>query len=131
MNEHHMTGIFAIYDFLAICGMLLLVVVAAQADNDRQLKRWESPGLRQARRASFLVAEVFLLWTVLVQGWLWEPSLIAAGNLVPGMLILAVNAVSLNSRAPPDQQQGTVAAIPRVLARVVHRVKVLRRGMLR
>ncbi len=97
------------YDFFAVAGMFLLAIVGSQADNDLQLKRWESQGLRKARQVSFVVAELFLGFTVLVQGSLWEPSLIAAGNLVPGMLILAVNALSLSSRAPPGDRSGFYA----------------------
>jgi len=94
------------YDLFAIAGMFMLAVVGSQADNDLQLKRWETINLRKARRLSFRTAVLFLGFTILAQGTFWEPSLIAAGNLIPGMLILAVNAASLNSRVPPNHENG-------------------------
>ncbi len=99
------------YDMFAVSGLFLLAIVGSQADNDLQLKRWETLKLRRARRLSFTIAEMFLGFTILAQGSLWEPSLIATGNLIPGMLILAVNAASLNSRVPPSDQKGTYAAM--------------------
>ncbi len=103
--------VWLIYDLFAVAAFFLLAIVGSQADNDIQLKRWESLKLRRARRISFTIAELFLGFTILAQGTLWEPSLIATGNLVPGMLILAVNAASLNSRVPPSDQKGTYAAM--------------------
>lgn len=117
----HLPLVWLTYDLFAVAGLFLLAIVGSQADNDLQLKRWETIGLRRARRFSFTIAEMFLGFTILAQGSLWEPSLIATGNLIPGMLILAVNSASLNSRDPSNDQKGTYAAM-QPIARIWRRV---------
>jgi len=96
------------YVVIAIFGVLLLAFVGAQADADSALKRLEPRRLRLARKVSFTVSELFLLATVLVQirGWPFDPLFIAIGNIATGMMILGVNAASLNSRQPPQDQNG-------------------------
>jgi hypothetical protein len=124
MNE---TLVVVVYDVVAILGALLLVFVGRQAENDIPLKRLETPKLQWWRKVSFTAAELFLLFTVWSQGWLWEPSWIATGLIGASMMILGVNAISLNSRIPPRSQHGmrvpsTGAVGVRAISRVFHRL---------
>lgn len=100
--------VIAIFDFVAFAGVLLLMYVIRQAQNDLHLNRTDRPGVMKARKATFFADAAYVLMTVFFQDyWLVHPSVVMTGLVVTGLVaggmsILAVSVVSMHERAPPS-----------------------------
>jgi hypothetical protein len=100
--------VIASFDVVAFGGVLLLMYVIRQAQNDLHLRRTDRPRVLQARKAMFFADAAYVLLTVFFQDyWLRHPSvivtgLVVTGHLLGGMSLLAVSLVSMQERAPRD-----------------------------
>lgn len=104
--------VIAVYDIVAFAGVLLLMYVIRQAQNDLHLTRTDRPQVAKARKATFFADAAYVLLTIFFQDyWLVHPSVVMTGLVVTGlvgggMAILAVSVVSMHERAPPQNQSG-------------------------
>lgn len=104
--------IVALYDLVALAGVLFLAYVIRQAMNDPHLKRVDPPTIKKARKNTFFAAAAFLSFTVCFQDyWLIHPSVIAVGLVTSGLIagaiaILMVSLISMKRRAPPEIPNG-------------------------
>lgn len=103
--------VIAIYDIAAFMGVLLMMYVIRQAQNDLHLNRTDRLQVAMARKATFFADALYVLLTIFFQDyWLTHPSvvvtgLVVTGHIVGGMSILAVSVVSMHERAPPTGLQ--------------------------
>ncbi len=108
----------AVYDFLAIIEVGILLYVIRQVQNDR-INNLDPPWVRISRHATFTAAELFLCLSIYFQGRLWEPSWMDVGLIGLGDAILSVNVISLHLRAPPAPQRGIRAPMVYVRRRTM------------
>jgi len=110
--------VIAVYDLVAFAGVLLLMYVIRQAQNDLHLNRTDRPQVAKARKVTFFADAAYVLLTVFFQDyWLVHPSVVMTGLVVTGlvgggMCILAVSVVSMHERAPPSN--GTISRSYRI-----------------
>jgi|KBSMisStaDraftv2_1062788.scaffolds.fasta_scaffold52961_3 hypothetical protein len=104
--------VIAFYDLVAFSGVLLLMYVIRQAQNDLHLNRTDRPRVMHWRKVTFFADAVYVLLTIFFQDyWLAHPSvivtgLVVTGHVAGGMSILAVSVVSMRERAPPSHGHG-------------------------
>lgn len=100
--------VVALFDVVAFGGVLLLMYVIRQAQNDLHLNRTDRPNVMMARKVTFFADAIYVLFTMYFQDfWLVHPSvvitgLVVTGHIIGGMAILAVSVVSMHERAPPS-----------------------------
>jgi hypothetical protein len=103
--------VIALYDFVAFSGVLLLMYVIRQAQNDLHLNRTDRPRVMQWRKITFFADALYVLLTIYFQDyWLAHLSVVVTGLVVTGLVgggmsILAVSVVSMHERAPPSNGQ--------------------------
>ena len=100
--------VIALYDIVAFGGVLLLMYVIRQAQNDLHLNRTDRPRVMHWRKMTFFADAIYVLLTIFFQDyWLRNLSVVTTGLVVTGivaggMSILAVSVVSMRERAPTD-----------------------------
>ncbi len=89
--------VYATFDIIAVIGIFLLACVMQQAQRDRACKN-DAPWIREARRASFIGAQLALVFAVLDT---LSPlsTLILVGSSIG---LLSINALALRMRQPPN-----------------------------
>lgn len=98
--------VVALFDIVAFAGVLLLMYVIRQAQNDLILRRNDRPGVLQARKWTFYGDAMYVLLTIYFQDyWLVHPSvvvtgLVVTGHLLGGMSLLMVSLISMQERDP-------------------------------
>ena len=127
MANDSVTWVYAAYNVVALIGVFLCMYVMQKVELDR-INRVDPPFIAKLRRLWFIVLALVLCESILDQTW--RRSLPVLLLVAVGAGNLAINAVALHLRSPPDSTSrmtvsrygafGKWQALRRFFARTFH-----------